>query len=144
MHLEFVAQLYQDQIDGGRYFLHEHPRWATSWSLRCIEKISLQPGVATVQGDQCQYGAETQSSDSVSEKGAPILKPTGFMTNSGQIAAALSRRCQGTGGGRCSRAKGGFIVSAQASTRVRLRNAHPAYAGPCSAESAINSGMTIC
>ena len=82
VHLEFVSQLYQDQIDGGRYFLHEHPRWATSWSLRCIEKISNQSGVVTVHGDQCQYGAETQSSDGVSSKGAPILKPTGFMTNS--------------------------------------------------------------
>ena len=107
VHLEFVSQLYQDQIDGGRYFLHEHPRWATSWSLRCIEKISNQSGVVTVHGDQCQYGAETQSSDSVSSKGAPILKPTGFMTNSPEIAVALSRRCQGRGG-QCSRPRGGL------------------------------------
>jgi len=42
----------------------------------------------------------------VREKGSPILKPTGFMTNSDQLAAALSRRCQGTRG-QCSRPTGG-------------------------------------
>ena len=60
-----------------------------------------------MHGDQCQYGAQTQSSDSVSQKGSPILKPTGFMTNSEEIAKALSRRCSGQAG-RCSRPSGGF------------------------------------
>ena len=68
VHLEFVASLYRDQLDAGRYFLHEHPRWATSWSVACIEKIAGHPKVQTVHGDQCQYGAQTQSSDGVSEK----------------------------------------------------------------------------
>jgi hypothetical protein len=30
VHLDFVASLYGDQADGGRYFLHEHPLNATS------------------------------------------------------------------------------------------------------------------
>jgi hypothetical protein len=98
VHLDFVAQLYRDQLDGGRYFLHEHPRWASSWSLKCMEEVASLPGVQIVHGDQCQYGAETQSSDSVSTKGSPILKPTGFMTNSPEMANALSRRCSGQGG----------------------------------------------
>ena len=106
-HLRFVSLLYKDQHDGGRYFLHEHPRWATSWSVRAIESISQLPGVQTVHGDQCQYGAETQSSDSISEKGSPILKPTGFMTNAPKVAQALSRRCAGVGGS-CSRPEGGI------------------------------------
>ena len=30
-HLEFCAELYREQIKGGRYFLHEHPAYATSY-----------------------------------------------------------------------------------------------------------------
>ena len=30
LHLDFVCSLYQEQLDGGRYFLHEHPQYATS------------------------------------------------------------------------------------------------------------------
>ena len=30
-HLEFVCRLYQEQIDSGRYFIHEHPEGASSW-----------------------------------------------------------------------------------------------------------------
>ena len=106
VHMKFVAELYQDQLDGGRYFLHEHPRWATSWSLEVIENIRRQPSVVLVQSDQCQYGAESKTSDGGGEKGSPIMKPTGFMTNSSSLAKALSRRCTGVGG-RCSRPKGG-------------------------------------
>ena len=31
VHLRFVCELYQMQLDEGRYFLHEHPSGATSW-----------------------------------------------------------------------------------------------------------------
>ena len=30
VHMEFVMQLYHKQVLGGRYFLHEHPRHASS------------------------------------------------------------------------------------------------------------------
>jgi hypothetical protein len=106
LHVNFVAELYQDQVDGGRYFLHEHPRWATSWELESINALRSQPGVQLVHGDQCKYGAETLSGDGRCEKGDPIRKPTGFMTNAPEVARALSRRCTGTGG-HCSRPKGG-------------------------------------
>ena len=107
VHLAFVAELYRDQLDAGRYFLHEHPRWASSWSLKCISNIAVDPRVQTVHGDQCQFGAETQSADTTSPKGPPILKPTGFMTNSDEIAKALERRCEGRVTGQCSRPRGG-------------------------------------
>ena len=40
VHLAFVAILYRDQLGVGRYFPHEHPRWATSWSAARIAKIA--------------------------------------------------------------------------------------------------------
>ncbi len=106
VHIDFVCELYQEQIDGGRYFVHEHPFWATSWQLQKIEKIMSQDGVERVRGDQCQYGAQTQEDDGQSRRGDPILKPTGFMTNSAAIGRALSKRCEGAGG-LCSRPEGG-------------------------------------
>ena len=36
MHMEFVTQLYRDQVAEGRYFLHEHPQFASSWDLECV------------------------------------------------------------------------------------------------------------
>ena len=36
-HLEFVCDLYREQMRHGRYFLHEHPAYATSWQEPCFE-----------------------------------------------------------------------------------------------------------
>ncbi len=103
VHMNFVAELYHEQLQGGRYFLHEHPLWATSWALGSIEELMAQPQVTRVHGDQCQFGAQIQSGPG---HGQPIKKPSGFMTNSPEIARALDVRCRGTGG-RCSRPGGG-------------------------------------
>ena len=103
VHLDFVAEIYKDQIDADRYFLHEHPVAASSWSLPSIEALLEMNGVQKVRGDQCQYGAEIRSGQNAGE---PINKPTGFMTNSPAVARALSARCQGENGW-CSRARGG-------------------------------------
>ena len=58
VHMDFVASLYEEQISGSRYFLHEHPLGASSWELKSIEILLKTPGVQRVHGDQCQYGAE--------------------------------------------------------------------------------------
>ena len=38
-HLEFCVELYREQIRGGRYFLHEHPAYASSWQTDIFEGI---------------------------------------------------------------------------------------------------------
>ena len=60
IHLEFVCRLYLLQIKAGRYFLHEHPVAASSWKEICIRKLMDLPGVTRVNGDQCQYGQQSQ------------------------------------------------------------------------------------
>ena len=52
-HLEFVAELYREQLDGGRYFLHEHPSYASSWAIPAIKAVRKMAGVQRVHGDQC-------------------------------------------------------------------------------------------
>ena len=49
--LEFACQLYQDQLDAGRDFLHEHPAMARSWQERCIAAILAVDGVDKSVGD---------------------------------------------------------------------------------------------
>ena len=107
VHMQFVAELYAKQIQGGCYFLHEHPDGASSWELPCITELFKMPNVQRVVGDQCMFGAQIQSG---ADRGEPIKKPTGFLTNSDAIARTLSVRCTGTGG-MCSRASGGKHIA---------------------------------
>lgn len=99
-HLESCVQLYLAQTAGGRYYLHEHPAYASSWQTGVIEGPMSEKGTIRVVGDQCVYGA-------ADEEGSPVKKPTGFMTNSPAIAGELSARCMGRHGA-CSRPEGGM------------------------------------
>ncbi len=111
MHVDFVVSLYFDQLQAGRYFLHEHPQWATSWQLPSIQQLMQVESVEKIRGDQCQFGAEIQRG---SKKGSPILKPSGFVSNSLKILEQLGRRCTGQEG-RCSRPAGGRHVRLEGS-----------------------------
>ena len=99
MHLEFSIQLYREQLKHGRYFLHEHPAYATSWQEEAMQQLEKEMGVVTSVCDQCLYGCEA-------EDGSPIKKPTKFITNSVEISKQLCDRCLGRNG-ECSRATGG-------------------------------------
>ena len=106
VHLDFVASLYEEQANAGRYFLHEHPLNATSWEVPSISGILSRGDVQRVHGDQCQYGSEVKHGP---QRGSPVKKPTGFMTNAPQVAKALEKKCTGIRGG-CSRPQGGEHV----------------------------------
>jgi len=103
VHIDFVASLYEEQLAGGRYFLHEHPKYATSWDVDSMVRLAAMPGVLLAHGDQCQYGAEIKDGP---DRGQPIKKPSGFLTNSKHVFDALGRRCVGEHGD-CSRPRGG-------------------------------------
>ena len=38
-HMKFAVKMYRVQLEGGRYFVHEHPAGATSWRLPVIRKL---------------------------------------------------------------------------------------------------------
>ena len=99
MHLEFCIELYREQLRHGRYFLHEHPAYASSWQEDAMKELVAEPGVLTSTIDQCLYGSET-------DIGEPIKKPTKFVTNSAEMAKQLCERCLGRHGS-CSRPGGG-------------------------------------
>ena len=100
LHLRFCCEIYQLQLQAGRYFVHEHPAHATtSWSLSEVQAILKDSRVGRVVGDQCQYGQQTSA-------GQPIMKPIGWMSNSPAILQQLAKRC-GNRAGQCNRAEGG-------------------------------------
>ena len=90
-HLTFCVELYRLQARGGRYFLHEHPAYATSWQTDIIEGMMSEPGVSRVVGDQCLYGCEA-------ECGSQVKEPTGFMTNAPELGKELAMRCSSRNG----------------------------------------------
>jgi hypothetical protein len=89
--MEFVCELYALQHAAGRYFLHEHPNGATSWSLECIKSVMALEGVKRIHADQCQFGQRAKNN-------LPIMKPTGFMSNSEKLLSALHKTCKGDKG----------------------------------------------
>ena len=95
----FVLIFIVSKLRAGRYFLHEHPAYASSWQTEVMEKLMAEDGVIRVTCDQCQYGMEDL-------EGSPIKKPTSFLTNSIEISEQLDKRCFGKLG-KCSRPAGG-------------------------------------
>jgi hypothetical protein len=90
VHLKFVEEMYREQMENGRYLLHEHPEWATSWAASPMAGLLKDERVKRVRADQCMYGAKVQFGELL---GKPILKPTGFMSNAHELLEELTRRC---------------------------------------------------
>ena len=49
-HMRFVVKLYKKQVLGGRVFLHEHPRNATSWMLEEVRDMVKIEGDCSHRG----------------------------------------------------------------------------------------------
>ena len=92
MLLEFAAQVYREQLAGGRHFLHEHPASASSWHEPCIQRLCSAPGVHEVVGDQCRFGLQSPGENG---KLGPAKKATRFLSSAAGVLRALGRRCQG-------------------------------------------------
>ena len=74
LHLKFACRLYRRQIKKGKFFLHEHPASALSWSEDSIKQLCGLPSTFTVTADQCQYGLVTPSAKD-KDVMLPALKP---------------------------------------------------------------------
>ena len=78
------------QVEGGRYFVHEHPAGATSWKLPAVKALLEEEGVMAVVADQCEFGLTSRDHWGT----GPAKKPTRFLINSWYVAEALDVRCQ--------------------------------------------------
>ena len=91
-YVKVCTSIYEYQRSKGRCFLHEHPWLATSWSLERITKLEALDDVGKVLTHMCHFGMKSQTEGQGSELG-PVLKPTGFLTNSVHIARELHKTC---------------------------------------------------
>ena len=97
MHLNCVCSLYEEQVQGGRFFIHEHPARATSWEEPAVKRVMKLPEVRVSRVDACQYG---MVGDYRGES-LPVKKPTKWMSNMRGVNEALSKTCGGSNG-NCS------------------------------------------
>ena len=58
-HVRFCIELYKIKLKGGRHFLHEHPKEATSWTMDEVRELAETPGVLTAVCDMCAYGQKS-------------------------------------------------------------------------------------
>ena len=79
------------QMEGGRYFLHEHPATARSWETEVVQDIVHRRSVRVVKGDMCTFEMTQTDSEGIGH----IKKTTNFMTNAECIANRLDQRCKG-------------------------------------------------
>ena len=72
-------------MEGGRYFVYEHPKSAASWLNPNIEKLASTEGVMRTELDQCEFGL--MSEDELGR--APAKKPISLLTNSVEVDRAM-------------------------------------------------------
>ena len=89
VHIKFCLTLYEIQRRAGRYYLHEHPRSATSWKLRSMGRFKHYADTIYIDSNMCRFGMVTNHKG---EKGL-VQKATTFMTNSFEVAGRLDRQC---------------------------------------------------
>ena len=90
-HVQFCVKLYKYQIKNGKYWLHEHPKTATSWQMDEVRELLNLEGTMRVETHMCRFGMTT----TVKDKTMMVKKPTYFATNSWCIARELGRKCMG-------------------------------------------------
>ena len=78
-HLQFTFELYDQQVREGRYFLHGHPKGASSWGEKCvIDTVARHEGLESVVSHMCAAGMTALSPDGVE---GPVLNATRWLTN---------------------------------------------------------------
>ena len=92
-HIRFCFRIYEVQRRAGRFFAHEHPSTATSWSLPEVLDMLLKEDVELVEVDMCSFGMKAADAEGVSE--ALVRKRTKVMTNSTEVARRIARKCSG-------------------------------------------------
>ena len=93
-HIRFSIKLYRMQLEGNRFFVHEHPVAATSWQMKEIIELMMEDGVGVTTFDMCQFGMVATKDG----KEGPVQKTTRIMSNSREVLKRINVRCPNKGG----------------------------------------------
>ena len=91
-HLVFCLEIYHLQEQSGRYYLHEHPASATSWSRPELLEFLLHSDAEIITSDMCMYGMTSQGKPPVPHES---LRPS-------PTTAPARPRKAGTDGSTCA------------------------------------------
>jgi len=92
--LQAACRAYRRQYDGGRYFLHEHPKGCDSWKEECIQELMALPGVKKVSGPMCRWEMKAEDANGVGY----VRKETEWLTNCPELAKVLEGVCSNNEG----------------------------------------------
>jgi len=81
-HLDFCAELYEEQRRSGRLFLHEHPESAWSLDLPSLRRLATAPNVNQVTGDQYVNSEKSIGS---------VLRRTRWISNCEELTTVLKK-----------------------------------------------------
>ena len=93
-HVKFCVRMYKLQLDGKRFFVHEHPVGASSWQMSEMIELIARDGVDVVSVDMCQFGMKTVGKDGE----GPARKRTKIASNSKEVLKRVGRKCPNSGG----------------------------------------------
>ena len=91
VHMKFCFEMYELQRRNGRFFAHEHPSMATSWSLPFVLDMLLKEDVNLVEVDMCDFGMKSSDADGE----GLVRKRTNILTNLDEVAKQVARKCTG-------------------------------------------------
>ena len=91
-HVAFCFELYEIQRKAGRFFMHEHPSPASSWSRPEVLQMLLRQDVEPIEVDMCSFGMT--ASDEHGE--AFVRKRTKILTNSVEVARRVEKHAPAT------------------------------------------------
>ena len=86
-YIELYISMCKAQMRSGRFFVLEHPAYASSWKLPGLGDFRQYDGVLECFFNQCEYGLTSRGDDGVLRHAS---KPTRVLTNSTAIAQSFS------------------------------------------------------
>ena len=92
--IQFCIEIYQMQMDIGKFFLHEHPDSASSWKLPEVQRMMNNRKVRIVKCDMCTFGMEATDKEGT----ALVRKIIKLMSNSSEILKRIESKCTSEAG----------------------------------------------
>ena len=92
LHLKTACEAYEEQHRNGRFFLHEHPKPASSWQEEPMRRIMELEGVYTIQAPMCKWGMTSEDGEGLGY----VRKETQWVTNSPELAKTIEGKCDGS------------------------------------------------
>jgi hypothetical protein len=142
--LNFALDVYMWQHRRGKYFVHEHPQSASSWSLPEVRAVQCLDGVTSIVNDACVFGMTAIDRDGTKK---PVKKPTRWMSNAPALLRHLAGRCVGKHpehtqllGGRAAKAAvypPGLVLAIVRGLQAQREEDHAMGRGPCPLSGAV-------